>query len=224
MTTATRKLALAPQDLSLCGVQSASGWLPSELPTCAGLTALRIQSCIGYEPTGGVGPLVLPSGPYLRGLRELFLEGCRFGEIPSVIAEATALEVLMCTNSASWRLEVLPPAPFKTAQAADVLCCLTRLRELRLAARDWEAEEQRSMVERLPGVRVSYQVEHGYFPQYIDNSSMTWDIDFNSVASCIGLMLVWLFLSLLMLASYNGAAEFVLYLHSCGIQLLLCLV
>ena len=152
-------------------VTSICDWWPEHLPSCVGLTALRLRDCRSHEDVDegfdataedatdsnvDLDPHLLPSGPYLRTLQELHLVDCQFREFPKEVSEATALRSLVCTNNAARRLPLVPSAPFEAKDAAGVLGCLPRLSELRLKASDWAAAEQHSLPEMLPDIRISF--------------------------------------------------------------------
>ncbi len=161
---------MTPQDLTLTDVTSVGHWLPLELVSCAGLTALRLQRCSSssWPPTSAASSAAygfayhrLPEGVYLQTLMALQLVDCQFAEFPRAISVATALHMysLTCTNkSGYWGLLAAPDAVFKATQAAEVLTCLPRLVELRLKARDWAAEEWSSLAGMLPDVRMQQAV------------------------------------------------------------------
>ena len=151
-----------PQDLTLSHVTSVHDWLPRELPSCTGLTALRLHYCNSSQyPRGeyavaGTFPDQLPDGPYLRNLVQLSLVFCHFLEVPPALSAATALRLLTFENDEIGRLQSLPRAPFRAAQAGQVLAGMRRLRELRLRTRNWEADEQRRLKALLPDVSICY--------------------------------------------------------------------
>ena len=163
------RAALPPQDLTLSDVISVE-WQPSGQLSCAGLTALRLHECYGNEYNSAaevkdyrfysedLPATRLTAGEYLRNLRDLSLVDFRFAEIPRIIAAATALRLLTCTNKApQFRSFVEPQRLFSAHQAAEVLARLPQLRELRLSERDWEPGEWSTLSAVLPGVSIIAQ-------------------------------------------------------------------
>ena len=124
-------------------------------------------------------PIRLADGEYLRNLQELSLVDFRFAEIPRVIAAATALRSLTCTNKAQRLMSYNESrGPFSAHQAAEVLARLPRLRELCLAARDWEPPELSSLGVMLPGVRIVVHPDDRIY--YRDSSGVADDDGFGS--------------------------------------------
>ena len=108
------------QDLTLAYVMSVGGWLPRDLPSGTGLTALRLRDCRATadatyegEPATDAPPHRLPVGVYLQTVQELHLVDCQFAAFPAAVSEATALLLLVCSNNAIRRLPTVPSAPFK---------------------------------------------------------------------------------------------------------------
>ena len=135
----TPPAALTPQDLTLSDMTFAGAWLPSDVAACAGLTALRLRDCCSSDSIPATPPATrLPTGNYLRHLRELCLVDFRFAEIPPVLSAAAGLRSLTCTNKAPRVSSALSACgKFRAEQAAEVLARLPRLGELRVAACDW---------------------------------------------------------------------------------------
>ncbi len=167
----------SPQDLTLSEIiytRGSNEWQPPDLLSRTGLTALRLRQCCGndyippaepsdrYRHREELPATRLAGGEYLRNLQELSLVNFRFAEIPPVLSAATALSTLTLTNKATrFMAYVEPKGPFSARQAAEVLARLPRLRELCLAARDWEPAELSSLMSGvLSGVRIVAQPDN----------------------------------------------------------------
>ncbi len=165
-------------------------WLPSDLLSRTGLTALRLRQCCGndyippaeasdrYRYSNELPATRLADGQYLRNLQELSLVDFRFAQIPPVLSAATALRSLTLTNKARrFMAYVEPKGPFSARQAGEVLARLPRLRELCLAARDWEPAELSSLVSGvLPGVRIVAQPDNRIYVRAFPDGNIPDDV------------------------------------------------